>query len=171
MTDTRTPAQLRSQTEYILISSLGNLDRSKSARLPQHLTLVQWFKFAEMPRAKELLSQLQQVAHQAGQIVITGEKVDFFGDQHDIAVRKLKSNNELKKLHTDLLEVVKKFGGEVRQAKYVGDNYAPHITKQSDVWLEENESAVLSHLQLMQAVDGDVYRCQLVCEWPIGEVQ
>lgn len=140
------------QVDLIIVSCLDPLAEGVIQRIPRHVTIVPWFSLSSNA-ISALNERLQAIAALHNPFSITGLSTEYFGPEQDILVRRIDPRGDIRQIHDAMLESVVASGGVVRNDSYTGDGYQPHITKQADGWLEEDEQVVLQSFQLIQAVD------------------
>lgn len=118
-------------------------------QFPLHVTLLPWF---DVPYRQSLVNSVQNFATRQSPQEVKATDEALFGPNEDVRVRLLGRVGSLHAMHEELLEIVATQRGEVLNPEFIGDKYAPHVTYQGEQGLEENETRVISRLQI---VSGD----------------
>jgi len=141
-------------TEFLVTSSLEPLKKGEQfeKELPRHVTVLQWFS---VPYEQAFINSLQNLAARTEPFEITAGEEALFGPNNDVPVRVLRRIGRLAAIHSDILAIVARQAGEVRNPQWAGDNYHPHITYVDGCALEENETAVLDNLELIRREEGE----------------
>lgn len=154
--------------DYIIVGCLDSFDGSDIQRIPRHVTLVPWFSI-DVTHIGSLESALAQVVMRHAPFVVWGDEEAYFGPDNDVQVRRVKMTNEMTRLHSELLDAVEQTGGSVRRRQYVGDNYQPHVSKQSDGYLDADEEVIVDKIQLVKATGEQQFKRHIVNQYKLED--
>ncbi|HEX8183014.1 MAG TPA: 2'-5' RNA ligase family protein [Candidatus Saccharimonadales bacterium] len=103
-------------------------DRFERKRLswPLHITLVPWFVASDMQAVSGLL---EQVAARHEPFEVRVGQIDHFGADNEIPVNVIAGPQPLRRVHSDVLQVLQDTHATLRSVRWTGDNYIPHITR------------------------------------------
>ena len=73
----------------------------------------------------------------------------MFGLNKDVAVSLIKQNNELIKLHENLIAITKSLGAEYDEPKFLGEGFRPHSTIQMKSRLHEGQDINIDSFTLV----------------------
>lgn len=115
--------------KYALICLIEKLDEGTEFSFhdwPSHVTIVSnfvvdWESTALFEKLTSLLAK-----HKATQV--TAGDDEYFGDQKQIKVTVLNMNDELVRLHKDIVNLLKSVGAVFDEPEYLDDGYRAHIT-------------------------------------------
>lgn len=140
--------------EYIVVSTLDQIEPGVIPRIPRHVTLLPWFTM-ETANLDNVSFRIEEIAAHYTQLAISGGEEAYFGPNEDILVRHVEQGkDELGRLHRELLRATRLVGAN-QTSKYIGSRYNPHVTKQPDGWIGRQETVTLRGLQLVQAVNNN----------------
>ena len=114
--------------EYILVALLDDHRPGDAfAQWPLHVTLVPWFSPLDL---KQFIEELKRKAGMYAQITSTVGEQRIWGP-HTVNV--IDRVPVLQELHTELLALVRLHGRLLINEQYTGENYTPHVTRQSTI--------------------------------------
>lgn len=141
-------------TEFLITSSLEPIKKGQEfeGSLPLHVTLLQWFTVDSQPAFQNALQNLTM--RTPGFEVVTGEEA-LYGPNNDVPVRLLRGFGKLARLHADVVELVARYGGEMRNPEWAGERYSPHVTHVGERTLQPDEIVPIRALELIKRHDGE----------------
>ncbi len=98
--------------------------------LPLHCTLMQWFTLGEKADPDSLADELASLAAAVceGYIALASGDPALFGPENDVPVHVLVRDSVLDLLHTRLLCSIVEKGGAVKNLKWTGAGFRPHVS-------------------------------------------
>lgn len=119
---------------------------------PLHVTLVPWF-FLSAQNLHRFLVSMENTAKNYSPVVVTANRVSFFGAKSTIKVMELKPRPALIQLHNELLNVTCSNGGALLDTNHIGPNFKPHISFKQGRALAINRSRICDTLYLIIKCD------------------
>ncbi len=141
--------------KFGIISSLEPLKKGDTfEEWPLHVTIMTWFSLPER-QFGAYDNMLKNMMHEYAPMTVVGQDKEQFGPEENVPVRILGRVGVLSKLHSQILPIIDRVGGEIIQQNqgYVGDAYRPHVTDQPHGTFAEDETAILRGMQL---ISGDI---------------
>lgn len=149
--------------KLVLISAIEGLhkgDTFEDQDWPLHVTIMPWFSVQKRFEPGLVHSLANHMHHVRPQTVI-GDQNELFGDLKTIKVRTLRHIGQLATLHTNVLGILNRIGGEV-DSPYIRDLYRPHVTYQHGVSIDEDEEVTLTRMQLIRGDESGPRRVENV---------
>ena len=137
--------------KLVLVSAIEELNKGDTFEdqdWPLHVTIMPWFSVQEQFESGMIRSLANHMHHVRPQTVI-GDQNELFGENKTVKVRTLRHIGQLATLHTSILDILNRIGGEV-DSPYIRDLYRPHVTYQHGVSIDKNEEVTLSRMQLIR---------------------
>jgi 2'-5' RNA ligase len=106
-------------------------DRWAAGSLPLHVTLLSNFQIAD-ESAPELIAAVAAIASTTSVLETSGEALDWFGANRDIAVTTLVLSAPLGHLHRRLLEAASALRAKSINTLFDAEGYRPHATRTID---------------------------------------
>ena len=149
--------------KLVLVSAIEDLntgDTFEDQDWPLHVTVMPWFS---VPKQFEpgLIHSLANHMHHVRPQTVIGDQNELFGDRKTIKVRTLRNIGQLATLHTNVLDILNRIGGEV-SSHYIRNLYRPHVTYQHGVSINEDEEVILSRMQLIRGDESGPRRVENV---------
>ena len=149
--------------KLVLVSAIEELNKGDTFEdqdWPLHVTIVPWFSVQEQFEPGMVRSLANHMHHVRPQTVI-GDQNELFGERKTVKVRTLRHIGQLATLHTNILDVLNRIGGEV-DSPYIRDLYRPHVTYQHGVSINEGQEVTLSRMQLIRGDESGPRRVENV---------
>ena len=83
------------------------------------------------------------------QITTTAEDEDFWGDDKEYHVIKLKKNPEIATMHNSIVKTLKNSGAVFNEDRFVADGFIPHSTVQKHARLNTGDSVTINSVTLI----------------------
>jgi 2'-5' RNA ligase len=139
------PRHKKDRYFYVFLTQNLNVGY-KSNHTPQHLTLVPPFCAQE----QTVLQVAKNVARTSKPFKIYLTSRVMIGDNQDIAVVKVKPDNNLQAIHLELFNELEKRNIDTGYARFIKDEYTPHITiKKYLPKINEFQIVTFDHIAVM----------------------
>ncbi len=114
--------------------------------LPLHCTILRWTRVDNLS-LKDLLNKLKDIISGFNAIKLDLTEEALFGEDDVVEVVKVDKNQQLDKLHKDLLNMMtQSFRGVIQSPQWSDDGYNPHITKVGDSDINPGQSMLATKL-------------------------
>lgn len=157
-------------SSYTIVGFLSNnaLPRSFSeSNWPLHVTLLDPFK-TEWSQ-KELSAQMQEFALKTHPFLLKLSKRSFLGPNKDVPVTLLEVDENMSRLHNELLELGKHGSFVYNTPGFVGEGFVPHITDAADERAEFNKYYDVLSISIVDTIpDGDPSRRSIVATFDLA---
>lgn len=148
--------------KYALIQLLENVPEGyefAATDWPLHVTIVDVFAIdwtlEEMAKRLEIVSEDYSQAH----VSSTAQEDTFFGEEKQVQVTLLERTDALKKLHYDVMSVLKLGGLRLNNPEFADDGFRPHATVQKSARLQKGDTVNFTHIALIDMFpNSDPYR-------------
>lgn len=94
---------------------------------PLHITLLPWFQAPSIAAVEQLA---QAAARDFTPFTVTVGKREYFGSSRQLAVKLIKTSEQIMELHNRLLNGVMSKGWNM-PGRYTGEHYRPHVTRKA----------------------------------------
>lgn len=139
---------------YLLALEIEPVDINKVyVALPLHLTMMSWFYSNKSPA--EVVRAIQSVVEQQSPIELTSAEPDLFGEDKDVPVNRVTNESELHQLHQALHDALRVVGARYKSPQWVGEGFAPHVTRQRSGRFETGTTHLATKLYLAEAETPD----------------
>lgn len=128
---------------------------------PLHVTLLANFR---TDRIEDVKSQLKKLAQQTVPFEIRADGEALFGPQQSVAVSLIHPDENIKKLHSQLLEVATELGAVFDEPMYNAAGYRPHATIQSKNRFRDQQIVTLDSFTLIDMFPNDDIKRRQVIE-------
>lgn len=117
-------------TEYLVILPVGPIEPGVEYRgsLPLHCTVMPWFRLGEQVSEVILGNKLMFLACGTEELELVSERSELFGLHNDEPVHVLARNEQLNKMHTELLVFLAQIHSLPAHTEWLGANYQPHVS-------------------------------------------
>ena len=158
----------KTDSEQLLVFMVGENYPPSFIHWPLHITIVPWFSVQANREAElEALLAKLRAKHKAMPVTV-GESVKWGERTVDL----IEQNNDLHQFHNDVLSTLDAANFTIHSSQYVGDNYRPHITRQSSGRVNQT-SLILTKFALIKQVKnsqtGEMLK-QIVKEYPLSDL-
>lgn len=109
-----------------LLDKLPDTDTILRAEWPQHVTLIPWFKFSDVGLLTNTLGRFASSQQPFSQTV--GE-LELFGPERKIPVNVLEEQDQVKRMHGQLAQLLAAAGVDFEEPEWMLENYRAHITR------------------------------------------
>lgn len=135
---------------YVIIKLLEKLqdgDEFLPENYPLHITIVPSFQLEGMDDA--LLGKIKQLCSVSEAFSLVAGEDEFFGPNGEVHVTTIIMNDELKKLHTNLMSILSDAGAIFDEPQYMLENYRAHATVQEAIRLHEGDSITIDNITII----------------------
>jgi 2'-5' RNA ligase len=133
---------------YVVLTEDLNVGH-QSKHTPQHITLVPPFNADR----KIVINITKEVANKFDLFDVKLGKNEFFGSKKDIPVILIKQNNELNRLHINLIKILKEKNIDINkmyQGHFINNTFTPHVTiKKFHPRLAQTKPIKVDHLAVI----------------------
>jgi hypothetical protein len=153
---------------YLLALEIEPVDINKVyVALPLHLTMMSWFYSDKSPA--EVVRAIQPIVEKQSLIELVSGEPDLFGIDKDVPVNRLVNEEALKQFHEALHDALKVIGATYKSPKWVGDGFAPHVTRQRSGRFEMGTTFVATKLYVAEAVEPELLQQKrIIYKLPLG---
>lgn len=142
--------------KYALICLIEKLDEGtkfSASDWPSHVTIVSnfvvdWESTALFEKLTSLLAK-----HKATRV--TAGEDEYFGAQKQIKVTILNMNDELVRLHKDIVSLLKSVGAVFDEPEYLDDGYRAHITVTKNSRIKTGEKVNIDAITIVDMFPGN----------------
>lgn len=147
-------------TDYCVVLPLAPMPmwRDYTSRTPLHCTVFPWFSLPENDIKPNVAALFQDIVlpHAQASVRLIAVQPDYFGVLCDIPVHRVRSTEQLRWLHYEVYSRVKESAG-VYSPRWVGVNYAPHVTSLRNSSFPSGSTADVDRLVVIER-RGDIKR-------------
>lgn len=158
--------------KYVVVSFINrNTTPSEfsASEWPLHITLLANFTIKDSVDA--LTAQLNNLAQQLRPFASVVEGEAMFGPNSNIAVSLIKPSNELKDLHSRLVQIAKHLGATFDEPRFIENGFRPHATIQASSRLDEGQSVTINEFTLVDMFpDNDISRRRVIKDFKLTKL-
>lgn len=140
--------------ELLITSGFDRIQRLDSIQEEPrpHVTIWQYFKI-DSDLMDDFTAEVSEVVNGFSPLEVIGAKLDNFGENNDVMVRRVDALGEaatILTLHSVLGSVISSHNGVVKNPEWSYEGYNPHVTLFNGVGIEEGERRVLSSVEIIE---------------------
>ncbi|MBC7546850.1 2'-5' RNA ligase family protein [Candidatus Saccharibacteria bacterium] len=135
---------------YVIIKLLEQLkdgDEFSPDSYPLHITIVPSFQLDSMDDT--LLKKIKQLCANFNEFTLTAGEDEFFGPNNEVRVTTMIMNDELRKLHTSLVDVLSDANAIFDEPDYMLEKYRAHATLQESNRLQYGDVATIGSITVI----------------------
>lgn len=133
-------------------------------RWPLHITLLPWFS-ASRDQHSQIKNSLAYVAQSTSAIPVEVGERALFGPLQDIPVNLISNQDNLRKLHQNLLNAIGLMQLPLVNPKYTGADYTAHISQYEDRYANQGDKIMVDSIYLVQLTNPNT--CQIIAKFDI----
>ncbi len=135
---------------YVIIKLLEQLkdgDEFSPENYPLHITIVPSFQLESMNNS--LLKKIEQFCSDFDVFTITAGEDEFFGPSKEVHVTTMIMNDEIRRLHNGLVDILSDAGAIFDEPEYMLENYHAHATVQEAIRLHSSDSVAVENITII----------------------
>ena len=126
---------------------------------PLHITIVPWFTIADEEAA---VRSLERIAHRTPQMTLHVGDVEDFGINEDVPVNVIVNQEQVKKLHEELIETLSDTDTAFDEQGFIGQKFMAHITRHKADNRHSNagEKILVKNYHVVRLIDATTCRVE-----------
>ncbi len=141
---------------YLVALEITSVEIGKTYNgLPLHCTLVNWF---QTNKIEYLITDIQKLLESQPPVLLkVGNEDQFTGMTSSgpipVRVNKVQKTRAIKKLHDEIVAMLKAYDVDFVAPQYLNEGYVPHITHQEDGRAQQGDAIGVDSLFVAEADD------------------
>ncbi|HEX5448257.1 MAG TPA: 2'-5' RNA ligase family protein [Candidatus Saccharimonadales bacterium] len=138
------------RNEHLVVAMLEPIEIGKEfIDWPLHITLAPWFPCDDENKLDKILSEIAG-RHSGFGVEVGG--IEDFGGKNPVPVNVIVENDNLSKLHRDIINGLEASGFSIHQKEYIGEGYRPHVTHQKHARKSQGEQIKIESFGLAKQI-------------------